>query len=160
MRSCPASISSVDNPAGTISGRALAYFLLRLTLGINILMHGLARILAGLDPFVAGMMKQFASAPLPPTSVHAFACTLPWSELLIGMAIFLGVWTRAALVLGALEIAVLTFGVTLTQNWSVAGIQLLYALVYAVLLAFDDYNGYSLDRWMKRRATRHRATSR
>ena len=130
-----------------IAGRELAYLLLRLTMGVNILIHGLSRILAGLRPFIAGMMKEFASTPLPSPLVHAFAYTLPWSELFIGIAILLGLWTRAALVLGALEIIVLTFGVSLTQNWDVAGIQMTYAIVYAILLAFEGYNSWSMDRW-------------
>ena len=137
------------NTSHTI-GRQLAYLLLRLTLGINILMHGLARILAGLSPFAAGMVKQLASTPLPPTLVHAFAVALPWSELFIGIAILLGIWTRFALVLGALEIVVLTFGISLTQNWSVARLQMIYAIVYAILLAFAEYNRWSVDGWRER----------
>jgi thiosulfate dehydrogenase [quinone] large subunit len=132
------------------TGRELAYFLLRITLGVNILMHGLARILSGLSPFAAGMVKQFASTPMPPTLVHAFAIALPWSELFIGAFILVGLWTRTALVLGALEIFILTFGVSLTQNWSVAGVQLIYAVVYAVLLASAEYNRWSLDAWRTR----------
>ena len=131
------------NPAD----RQLAYLLLRLTLSINILMHGLARILSGLSPFAAGMVKQFASTPLPPALVHTFAIALPWSELLIGIAILLGLFTRIALALGALEIIILTFGISLTQNWSVAGLQMIYAIVYAILLAFAEYNRWSLDEW-------------
>ncbi len=127
-----------------------AYLLLRLTLGINILMHGLSRILSGLASFAAGMVQQFAHTPLPSPLVHAFAYTLPWSELLIGIAILLGLWTRAALILGALEIIVLTFGIGLTQNWTVAGIQMIYAMVYAILLAFGEYNRWSIDRWRDR----------
>jgi thiosulfate dehydrogenase [quinone] large subunit len=132
------------------TGRQLAYLLLRLTLGINILMHGLARILSGLSPFAAGMLKQFASTAMPPTLVHAFAVALPWSELFLGVAILLGLWTRTALTLGALEIIVLTFGISLTQNWSVAGLQLIYAVVYAILLAFAEYNRWSADGWRNR----------
>jgi thiosulfate dehydrogenase [quinone] large subunit len=137
------------------TGRQLAYLLLRLTLGINILMHALARIQAGLSPFAAGMVKQFASTPMPPTLVHAFAIALPWSELFIGILILFGLWTRTALVLGALEIAVLTFGISLTQNWSVAGLQLIYAVVYAILLAFAEYNRWSFDGWRDRSPRPH-----
>jgi thiosulfate dehydrogenase [quinone] large subunit len=129
------------------TNRELAYSLLRLTLGVNILMHGLARILAGLSPFAAGMVKQFAATLMPPVLVHAFAIALPWSELFIGAFILVGLWTRTALVLGALEIFVLTFGISLAQNWSVAGIQLMYALVYGILLAFAEYNRWSIDAW-------------
>jgi thiosulfate dehydrogenase [quinone] large subunit len=132
------------------TGRELAYLLLRLTLGVNILMHGLARILSGLSPFAAGMVKQFASTPMPPPLVHAFAIALPWSELFLGIAILLGLWTIPALALGALEIILLTFGIALTQNWSVAGLQMIYAVVYAVLLAFAEYNHWSIDGWRNR----------
>jgi thiosulfate dehydrogenase [quinone] large subunit len=141
------------NPNST--GRELAYLFLRLTLGVNILMHGLARILAGLSPFAAGMVKQFASTSVPPTFVHAFAIALPWSELFIGILILLGLWTRTALVLGALEIVVLTFGISLTQNWSVAGLQLIYAVVYALLLASAEYNRWSFDGWRDRSSRPH-----
>ncbi|HTU48992.1 MAG TPA: DoxX family protein [Acidobacteriaceae bacterium] len=137
------------------TGRKLAYLLLRLTLGINILMHGLSRILSGLLPFAAGMVKQFASTSMPPTLVHAFAIALPWSELFIGIFILLGLWTRIALALGALEIVVLTFGISLTQNWSVAGLQLIYAVVYALLLGFGEYNRWSFDGWHDRSTGPH-----
>jgi thiosulfate dehydrogenase (quinone) large subunit len=129
------------------TGRELAYLLLRLTLGVNILMHGLTRILSGLSLFATGMVKQFASTPMPPPLVHAFAIALPWSELFLGIAILLGLWTIPALALGALEIAVLTFGIALTQNWSIAGLQMIYAVVYAILLAFAEYNRWSIDGW-------------
>ncbi len=140
-------LSVNENGGRNAAGRELAYLLLRLTLGVNILMHGLARIVSGLAPFAAGMMKQFVSTPLPSPLVHAFAYALPWSELFIGIAVLAGVWTRWALVLGAAEIVVLTFGIALTQNWSVAGIQMIYAVVYAILLAFVEYNRWSVDGW-------------
>ncbi len=150
MHARPASNSPVHSTAEQIArSRELAYFFLRLTLGVNILMHGLSRILSGLSPFAASMIKQFASTPLPPPLVHVFAYALPWSELFIGIAIFLGLWTRPALILGALEIVVLTFGIGLTQNWAVAGIQMTYAVVYAILLAFGEYNRWSVDGWRK-----------
>jgi thiosulfate dehydrogenase [quinone] large subunit len=113
-------------------------------------MHGLTRIVSGLSPFAEGMVKQFAATPAPPTFVHAFAIALPWSELFIGAFILLGLWTRTALALGALEILVLTFGISLTQNWAVAGLQLIYAIVYAILLAFGEYNRWSVDEWRDR----------
>jgi thiosulfate dehydrogenase (quinone) large subunit len=146
----PASKTSVNQNA---TGRELAYLLLRLTLGVNILMHGLARILSGLSPFAVEVMKQFASTPMPPPLVHAFAIALPWSELFLGIAILFGLWTIPALALGALEIILLTFGIALTQNWSVAAIQMIYAIVYAILLAFTEYNRWSIDGW---RDTAHR----
>jgi len=125
---------------------SLAYALLRATLGVNIAMHGISRILAGVGGFAAGLEKEFAATPLPHFAVAAFAQALPWAEAVIGLLILFGVATRVALVLGALLILVLTFGTNLHQDWNVAGLQLIYALAYALLIAFHRYNGFSVDR--------------
>lgn len=85
------------------------------------------------------------ATPLPLWSVQLFALCLPWAEALVGLAVLFGVATRLALVVGVLELVLLTFGSTLRQDWDAAGIQLSYALVYAVLLAALEYNVYSID---------------
>jgi len=131
------------SPAGDFS---LAYALLRATLGVNIAMHGISRILAGVGVFAAGVEKQFAATPLPHFAVRAFAVSLPWAEAVIGLLVLLGVVTRWALVAGTLLILVLTFGSTLHQDWEVAGLQLIYALVYAILIALLKHNSIALDR--------------
>jgi thiosulfate dehydrogenase (quinone) large subunit len=63
----------------------------------------------------------------------------------------MGLFSRLALSAGALEILVLTFGSTLRQDWESAGLQLIYALVYAALLAFLGANRYSVDGLRHRR---------
>jgi thiosulfate dehydrogenase [quinone] large subunit len=65
--------------------------------------------------------------------------------------ILLGILTWPALVAGALLIAVLTFGSCLIQDWNAAGVQLLYAVVYALLLASCRYNTISVDALLVRR---------
>jgi thiosulfate dehydrogenase (quinone) large subunit len=124
---------------------SLAYALLRVTLGVNIAMHGISRILAGAGIFASGLEKQFAATLLPHFAVSAFGHTLPWAEASIGLLILIGGATRIALVAGALLILVLTFGSTLHQDWQIAGIQLTYAIAYALLIAFHRYNSFSLD---------------
>jgi hypothetical protein len=44
----------------------------------------------------------------------------------------------------------LTFGATLTQDWESAGLQLIYATVYASLLAFRHHNAFSADELLQR----------
>jgi len=123
----------------------LAYTLLRLTLGVNIAGHGISRILAGPGLFATALIKQFANTPLPQFAVAGFAYALPWMEALVGVLILAGAETRVALAAGALLMVVLTFGSTLHQDWEIAGLQLIYAMVYFGLLAFRQYNLLSVD---------------
>jgi thiosulfate dehydrogenase [quinone] large subunit len=138
--SCSESINSVGYDF------SLAYLLLRMTLGVNIVMHGLSRILVGVGFFTAALEKQFAATPLPHFAVRAFGNALPCAEMLIGLLVLVGGMTRIALVAGALLILLLTFGSTLHQDWEVAGLQLIYAIVYSLLIAFGKFNSISLDR--------------
>lgn len=132
----------------------LAYALLRIVVGLNLLMHGVSRMLAGAGAFAAYMVEQFAHAPLPVWSVWSFGMVLPAIEALLGLLLLIGLRTRAALVAATLLIMVLTFGTGLLQNWSAAGLQLSYALVYSVLLFLVRYNGWSVDAWMNQQNSR------
>jgi thiosulfate dehydrogenase (quinone) large subunit len=124
---------------------ALAYFLLRVTIGTNIFIHGLSRILAGPSHFAGALVPAFQHAPLPSGFVRLFALVLPFAESIVGLLVLAGIGTRIALVAGALLILTLTFGATLNQDWESAGLQLIYAAVYAALLAFRHHNTFSVD---------------
>ena len=137
-------VSSPKKP--TLRSPALGFLALRLTLGLNICMHGVSRIAAGPAMFANSLVPMFQRTPLPAWSVHLFGISLPWAEAILGIFLLVGLCTRPALLGGSLLILVLTFGATLRQDWSTAGIQLIYAAVYAALLALDRWNDYSLDR--------------
>jgi thiosulfate dehydrogenase [quinone] large subunit len=122
-----------------------AYAMLRITLGTNIAMHGISRIIAGPAVFSAKLTTQFAASPLPQPFVHAFGQGLPWLEALFGLLLLIGFRTRAALVGGALLMLILTFGSSLVQDWQAASTQLLYSAVYAALLFLLRFNGWSID---------------
>jgi thiosulfate dehydrogenase (quinone) large subunit len=124
---------------------SVAYALLRITLGINIALHGISRILAGPAIFVATLTNQFAATPLPHVAVQVFGYALPWFEASLGLLILFGALTRIALIGGALLIIVLTFGSSLHQDWDIAGLQLIYAAVYFGLLALHRYNWFAVD---------------
>lgn len=132
----------------------LAYFLLRAALGINILMHGVARLLSGTAVFAAALSRTFHDTPLPQPALLAFGLSLPWVEALIGLLLLAGFFTRWALIAGSVLMLVLTFGSTLHQDWNIAAIQLAYAVVYAALLAFNGVDTCSLDMLLKRRQRR------
>ena len=124
---------------------ASAYLLLRITIGTNICIHGVSRLLAGPASFAHSLLSLFQKTPLPGWSVFAFGLALPWLEAVLGALVLLGLRTRFALIAGSLLLIALTFGSTLRQDWESAGLQLIYASVYAALLAFRDRNLYSLD---------------
>jgi thiosulfate dehydrogenase (quinone) large subunit len=127
---------------GTIS-----YTLLRVFLGVDIAMHGISRLI-DYSAFQRTMESQFTHAPLPHFAIVGFAITLPWAEALIGLLVGLGLWTRLALVIGALEMIVLTFGACLIQQWEIAGIQLIYQIAYSILLFLHGYNRWSADAFL------------
>lgn len=129
---------------GASLDRKLAYAMLRFTLGLSIFMHGLVR-LPHLRAFADGTAKLFMDTPLPAFTVRLFAVGLVLVETAVGLLILLGLWTRWALFLGALTMAALVFGTALRSDWDTLAIQLLYALIYAALIATRGYNAYSLD---------------
>src|SRR5277367_6616197 len=98
---------------------SLAYALLRITLGLNIFMHGTSRLLAGIGNFVSGMIKMFQNTVLPTAVVVPFGYALPWLEVGLGLLIIIGFRTREALVAGALLMLALNFGTALRQDWDV-----------------------------------------
>lgn len=124
--------------------RRLAYLMLRLILGLSILMHGLVR-LPHLSAFTNDMVKLFVGTPLPAVIVRPFALGLVFVESIVGLLVLLGLWTRSALIVGVLTMAALVFGTTLRSDWNTLAIQMLYALIYAVLIATREHNTYSLD---------------
>lgn len=135
----PSSTSNLD--------AALGYALLRLTLGLNFLFHSYTRWHDS-GKFVDGVVAGFAHTPLPAWSVRAFATVIPYWEPAVGLLLVLGLWTRWALAAGALLIALLTLGTALRAEYPVLSEQLVYALVFFVLLLFRaQHDRFGVDRW-------------
>jgi thiosulfate dehydrogenase [quinone] large subunit len=141
--------SSVSPRAPAILDRKLGYFVLRFTLGLSIFMHGLTR-LPHLQQFADGLVKMFADTPLPAMLVRSFGLGLVFVEGAVGLLLLVGLWTQEALLVGSATMAALIFGTALRSDWNIVAIQLLYVLIYSVLLAAREYNAYSLDALMRR----------
>ena len=125
----------MENTTVSIEQR-IAYLLLRVIAGMDFFGHGFARIFTGthLGGFAHWMVGDMAKAPLPASLVLAIGYVVPWVELMVGLMLLFGVDTRFALVTALLLMLLLMFGITMKQDWTVAGQQLLYSLVLAVLL--------------------------
>src|SRR5919197_3150596 len=57
----------------------------------------------------------------------------------------LNLWTRWTLVAGGLLITALVFGMALRSDWEALSIQMLYAIIYDLLLAARTYGYFALD---------------
>ena len=129
--------------------KALAYALLRVALGVNFAGHGFIRIYNGVGAFAATTADHMAKSPLPHGLTVGFGYAIPWIEALLGIALVLGLLTRAALIAGAAFMMALTVGVTANQQWDIAGQQLVYSVVFFLLLALVEYNELSVDRRLR-----------
>lgn len=134
------------------SDARIAYAILRITLGLNIALHGITRVVNGPGGFAEVLVKQFEATLLPGGLVQAFGHSLPWAETIIGLLMLGGLATRFALIAGGSLMALLTFGTTLRQDFQNAALQLTYGIAYFVLLSLRSRNGFSIDAWLHRRS--------
>lgn len=142
--------SHVPDPRLRFADSIWAYTILRLSFGANIMLHGVSRLIAGRAAFLAYLTHYFEKIPaIPAAMLPAFARTLPLVETALGLLLVLGLWTRFALIAGALVMTGLVIGTNLAQDWTVAGLQLIYAFLYCYLLVHRDKNLISLDGVLK-----------
>ena len=127
----------------------LAYALFRITAGVNILGHGLVRLIyfgpAGLDPWVAEQAALFEGHLLPMWLVNAFLYVLPYIEVVLGALTALGLFTLQALVACTVMMFVLVFGNLARQAWATVGNNMHYVLYFCLLIAAIRYNCVALD---------------
>jgi thiosulfate dehydrogenase (quinone) large subunit len=128
-----------------INDKSLAYALLRIALGVNFAGHGLIRIYNGVGFFAASTAEHLAKSPLPHSLTFGFSYAIPFLEAILGLTLILGVFTRIALVCGALFMMALTIGVTSNQQWDIASQQLLYSIAFFLLLYLIEHNTLALD---------------
>jgi thiosulfate dehydrogenase [quinone] large subunit len=139
-------------PSGDNSlGRALGYFVLRLSLGVDMLMHYVVRTWGVSKDFVPVTEKMFIGNLLPMSWVHFFLTVLPYFEGLLGVLLLLGLLSRWALTAEGLLVTVLLFGTALRSDWTVVSHQMIYLLFVFILLAGEDYNYISVDSFLARR---------
>jgi thiosulfate dehydrogenase [quinone] large subunit len=72
----------------------------------------------------------------------------------------IGFQTRAALVAGSLMIAALTFGTMLRQDFTIAWLQVDYAIAFFILIALRSWNLISVDAMMRKGRTETAAPAR
>jgi thiosulfate dehydrogenase [quinone] large subunit len=128
------------------SDAVIAYTILRVSFGANIMLHGVSRIVMGHAAFLAYLTHYFENAPYFPAGIlSTFATVQPWVETILGLLLVIGLATRFSLIAGGLVIMSLVIGTNLAQDWLVSGLQLIYAFLYYYLLVHLEQNRYSID---------------
>jgi thiosulfate dehydrogenase [quinone] large subunit len=133
-----------------IDDKSLAYALLRLAFGVNFAGHGLVRIYNGVGAFATTTAEHLAKSPLPHSFTYGFSYAIPFLEAVLGLTLILGVFTRISLACGAVFMMVLTIGVTANQQWDVASQQLIYSVVFFLLLYLIEHNSLAMDNYLRR----------
>jgi thiosulfate dehydrogenase [quinone] large subunit len=77
--------------------------------------------------------------------VRGFLFVLPAIEVVIGVLLLLGLFTRPALIAGSLMILSLILGTGTRQDWGTIGSQMLYVLYYYLMILRLDDNWLALD---------------
>ncbi|WP_159467477.1 DoxX family protein [Dyadobacter sp. 3J3] len=128
----------------------LSFLLARLSVGMSMFGHGLAR-LPKLQVFSNGMVSQFEKSILPSIIVTPFSYILPIAELLIGIFLLIGLFTRQTLVAGSVVMIALIFGSSMIEEWGAIPSQLIHAAFFTILLSFEkSYNTFAVDSVLER----------
>ena len=127
------------------SSQQLSFLLARLAVGMSMFGHGLVR-LPKLQGFSHWMVGQFEKSMLPEIIVTPFSYILPIAELLVGIFLLIGLFTRQALVAGSLVMIALIFGSSMIEEWGAIPSQLIHAAFFSILLIFEkSYNSFAVD---------------
>lgn len=128
----------------------ITFVLLRLGIGLSMFGHGFVRM-PKLMKFSGWMVGNFEKSLLPEWIVLPFSYLLPIAELLVGILLLIGLFTRGALVAGAFVMLSLIFGTTLIESWESLPSQLIHLAYCALLIGYvDQYDGYAVDKLIKR----------
>lgn len=131
-----------------LTNQQLAFFLARITIGINFLMHGIVR-LPKLSAFATGLTQGFSETYLPEFLILPFAYVLPFIELILGILLLAGLKTRFALAASSVLIAILIFGSAFKEDWAGVGTQMIYAIFFFLLISKLEHNAWAVDSKVK-----------
>jgi|SRR5690554_3112552 len=120
------------------------YLLVRLAIALSMFGHGFVR-LPKLQAFSEGMLKNFENSMLPAFLTLPFSYILPIAELIVGLFLILGWFTRLSAIVGAAVMLSLIFGSSLVENWTAIPIQLIHIAFFAYVIQHIENNTYAID---------------
>jgi len=128
-----------------IDGKSAGYAILRVALGVAFFFYGVNKFQMGVSATMEMMGRQFEKTFLPGLLVKGFGAALPSIEVVVGLLLVLGLFTRTALVVAGLVLIALTAGLAILGNAPTVASNLLFLIVIWVLLSHGDDNSLGLD---------------
>ncbi|WP_242009061.1 DoxX family protein [Robertkochia solimangrovi] len=116
------------------------FFFLRLPMALSLLGHGLIRLpkLQGFSTWMADFMQ---ASYLPEFLITIFSYSVPFIELITGLLLLAGIFTRVTLYLSLTLMALFIFGNTTIENWEAITSELLHAAYLGgLLICLERYN--------------------
>ena len=118
--------------------------LIRWALGLLFLVGGVAKLFM-LNGFVTGyLVPAFEKTFLPVWMISAYGYVLPFAETILGVALIVGVCRTTTLLLTGLTLLSLAFGQMLIQGQAVVANIMLFLLMTAVALLFQEHDSWVL----------------
>lgn len=123
----------------------IAYTILRVSLGLNIFLHGWVRWKAGRSAFAETLVKDFHQTVINTRTVKTFGSLLPIAETLVGICLVLGLFTEITIITGSVLMLLLITGKSIKSDWQTVSLQMIYVLLYVLLEAGLAFNTLSAD---------------
>ena len=133
-----------------MTNQHIAFLIGRITLGVNFAAHGIVR-LPKITKFSEGMVKGFQGTLIGIDAfISAFAHTLVFLELALGIALLVGFQIKKALVVMSVIFMILIFGASMKEDWGLVGSQMIYVIFGNMMLKDFVETKYSLDALLKK----------
>lgn len=132
-----------------IQRRDVAFVVLVLRLAFGQLM-----LFAGINKFwnegpvsnvSAGLMKRFEGTYLPELMLMPYSYALPYIEVVLGLVLLVGLFSRQALAVTALLLLSLAFGVIVLKDYPTAAANTVYAALAALAFLLARWDDFSAD---------------
>jgi len=101
----------MQNPLTTNQARDTALLLARVSLGVLFLMAGYTKVAGGVNEFVEGHFKSIPTF-VSPSFGKIYLQALPWTEMLVGLMLVVGFYTRIAAALASLMLISFIIAIT------------------------------------------------
>lgn len=126
--------------------RELIGLFLRLSIGILFFIAGLGKLLGGLQHFaVDNIVHGFAETWIPRFLLYPFGFLLPFVELIGGLFLIVGLFTRRVLVVMGVVLLLLEFGKAVQRDPGTVAQIANYILILGAALWTIRENPYSVD---------------